>query len=115
MSSGRPVARIFLVERYAPVTGLDDLAAAVARVALACAARPGSGLDLRYLHSTFIPAEDTCFCVFQAPSAQAVLAVNEAAGFGLDRISAGVGLDTRCPHPPSDRPQLIQPWNRRPS
>jgi hypothetical protein len=81
---------IFLVERYLPVTDLDELAAAVTRVGSACA---DSDAAVRYLHSTFVPAEDTCFCVFQAPSAQSVRAVNEAARFGLDRIVSAVGLD----------------------
>jgi Protein of unknown function (DUF4242) len=104
MTPSRPASSIFLVERYLPVTTLEELAAAVSRVALACAARRGSGVDLHYLHATFIPAEDTCFCVFKAPSAETVLAVNEAAHFGLDRISSGVGLDTRssvAPDPPT--------------
>lgn len=89
-----PVPSIFLVERYLPVTDLDDLTAAVARVERACVAGRGNGLDLRYLHSTFIPAEDTCFCVFQAPSAEAVRAVNETARFALDRISPAIRIDT---------------------
>lgn len=94
MTPSRPAPSIFLIERYLPVTGLDDLAAAVARVQRACAANRAIGLDLHYLHSTFIPEEDTCFCVFQASSPAAVRAVNEAAGFALDRISAAVRLDT---------------------
>jgi hypothetical protein len=81
---------IFLVERYLPVTDVEALAAAVARVGLACASGRGG---VRYLHSTFVPTEDTCFCVFQAPSAQSVRAVNDAARFGLDRIVSAIGLD----------------------
>jgi hypothetical protein len=80
---------IFLVERYLPVTELDVLAAAVARAAQVCAA----GHGVRYLHSTYVPAEDTCFCVFQAPSEESVRAVNEAAHFDLDRIVSAIGLD----------------------
>jgi len=79
---------IFLVERYVAVTDVDVLAAAVARAGLACAA----GHGVRYLHSTYIPEEDTCFCVFRAPSAQSVRAINEAARFDLDRIVSAIGL-----------------------
>ena len=70
----RPAPGIFLIERYLPVTRLDDLTAAVRRVEQACAAHRDAGLDLHYLHSTFLPAEDTCFCVFRAPSAESVQA-----------------------------------------
>ncbi len=72
-----------------PIANLDVLAAAVTRAGLACA----QGRGVRYLHSTYIPDEDTCFCVFQAPSAQSVRAINEAARFDLDRIVSAIGLD----------------------
>jgi hypothetical protein len=80
----------FLVERYAPVADLDVLSSAVARVSLACA---HGHTGVRYLHSTYVPTEDTCFCVFEAPSAQRVRAVNDVARFGLDRIVPAIGLD----------------------
>ncbi|MDQ1392865.1 MAG: hypothetical protein QOF30_1842 [Acidimicrobiaceae bacterium] len=90
MIHNEPDTNIFLVERYLPVTDLDALAAAVARVGVACA---DGQAGVRYVHSTFVPAEDTCFCVFEATSAQSVRAVNEAAHFGLDRIVPAIGLD----------------------
>lgn len=91
-----PAATSFLVERYLPVGDVEGLARAVTRVALACSAGIAAGIDVRYLHSTFVADEDTCFCVFQAPSADAVRAVNEAADFPVDRISAAVSLPTEC-------------------
>jgi Protein of unknown function (DUF4242) len=83
----------FLVERYLSASAAEGLASCVARVARGCAeltASEGGARPVRYLHSVYIPAEDTCFCVFQAPSAEAVRAVNEAAGFALERISSAV-------------------------
>jgi hypothetical protein len=41
-----------------------------------------------------VPAEDTCFCVFQALSSDAVHAVNDAGHFPLDRITQAVLLMT---------------------
>jgi hypothetical protein len=38
----------------------------------------------------YLPAEDTCFCVFQAHSSDAVRAVNEVGHFPLDRITEAV-------------------------
>jgi Protein of unknown function (DUF4242) len=78
----------FLVERYLPVGDVDGLARAVDRVASACADESA----VRYLQSTFVPGDDTCFCVFLAPSIEAVRAVNEAGGFPVDRISAAISL-----------------------
>ena len=47
---------------------------------------------MRYLHSLYLPSEDACFCLFAATSSAAVLAVNSAADFPLDRITAGVPM-----------------------
>ena len=75
----------FLVERYLPAAAVAGLADSVARVARAC---HESGADgVRYLQSTYVPAEDTCFCLFRATSPDAVRAVNDAAQFALDRIT----------------------------
>jgi hypothetical protein len=78
---------VYLVERYLAAPGAADLAAAVTRLALACHATTGSAAPVRYLHSTFVPADETCFCLFQATSSDAVRAVNVTARFGFDRIS----------------------------
>jgi Protein of unknown function (DUF4242) len=75
----------YLVERYLTAAAAEALGDAVARVAGACADSGPS--DVRYLHSTYLPSEDTCFCVFQATSAEAVRAVNVLADFAVDRIT----------------------------
>jgi hypothetical protein len=82
----------FLVERYLPVGDVDGLAQAVDRVASVCAGGSAVGDAVRYVQSTFVPGDDTCFCVFQAPSLEAVRAVNEAGHFPLDRISVAISL-----------------------
>jgi hypothetical protein len=78
---------VYLVERYLAAPDATGLAAAVTRLALACHATAGSETPVQYLHSTFVPADDTCFCLFQAASSEAVRAVNALAHFGFDRIS----------------------------
>ena len=47
---------------------------------------------MRYLYSAYLSTEDTCFCLFLAPSAEAVRAVNREAGFALDRVIDAVLL-----------------------
>jgi Protein of unknown function (DUF4242) len=85
---------IYLVERYLAVAAADGLPAAVARVASACAA---SGDQVHYLHSTYLPSEDTCFCLFEAVSTEAVRAVNAAAGFAIDRITGALVMFDAAP------------------
>jgi hypothetical protein len=75
--------RAFLVERYRSPGAALDLAASTARVARLCA---DSGTRVRYLYSVYLPTEDTCFCLFRAPSSDDVRAVNELGRCNLDRI-----------------------------
>src|ERR1700729_2574417 len=81
---------VFLVERYLPAAAAGNLADSVGRTAQRCtlAAESRSGEGVRYLYSAYMPAEDTCFCLFQGATADAVRALNEEAGFALDRITA---------------------------
>jgi hypothetical protein len=54
---------------------------------------------VQYLHSAYLPAEDTCFCLFRAATAEAVRALNDEASFALDRIAAAVQLYPVTPPP----------------
>jgi hypothetical protein len=78
---------LYLVERYLAAAAADGLPDTIARLAEACGR---SGRRVRYLHSTYLPSEDTCFCLFEAGSPEAVRAVNAAAGFTVDRITTAV-------------------------
>ena len=77
----------YLVERYLNRQHVADLVAAVTRLAAACRESTSGTSPVRYLHTTFVPAEDTCFCLLQASSVSAVRAVNTIADFDFDRIS----------------------------
>ena len=94
---------LFLVERYVPASDLDQLAAAVHRVAHRCGEHRRAGVDVAYVHSIYIPAEDTCFCVFRAPSTDDVREVNDVEAFVFDRVSAGFGFNTRGSPMPGER------------
>ena len=95
MSPAR-TTNLFLVERYVPASDLDQLATAVHRVAHRCEEHRRTGVDVAYVHSIYVPAEDTCFCVFRAPSTDDVREVNDVEAFGIDRVSACFGFDTRA-------------------
>jgi hypothetical protein len=92
---------VFLVERYLPPAAAGILAPSVARAARLCAlsAESGSASKVQYLHSAYLPAEDTCFCLFRAATAEAVRALNDEASFALDRITAAVQLYPVTPAP----------------
>ena len=73
---------------------LDQLSSTVVSAARACDEQRKAGASLRYLHSTYVPGDETCFCVFEAASAQDVNALNADMDFRIDRISPAVSFDT---------------------
>ena len=96
---------VFLVERYLPPAAAENLADSVSGTAQLCtlSAESGSADKVQYLHSAYLPAEDTCFCLFQAATADAVRALNDEADFALDRITAAVLLYPTSPAPDEPR------------
>lgn len=96
-----PQATAFLVERYLPRSATVGLAESVARVALLCVDSGAIDRGMRYLQSAYLPSEDTCFCLFLAPSSDAVRQVNDDGEFPLDRITPAVLLHSGGP--PSHR------------
>jgi Protein of unknown function (DUF4242) len=88
----------YLVERYLP--GMTpELMAAAARNARQAAERISTGgTAVRYLQSTYLPQDETCFCLFEASSAVAVAAANEAARMPFERIVEA--LHVRVDEPP---------------
>lgn len=73
--------RVYLVEIYLPATDPAGLTDAIRRLSAACRA------PVRHLCTTFVPADDTCLCLLEAASADAVRTVSVAAGLDVDRIS----------------------------
>ena len=69
------------------------------------------GTRVRYLHSTYLPSEETCFCVFEAASSDAVRAVNVAANFPIDRITDALVMYEAQP-PPANLNQPRSPDER---
>ncbi len=96
------MASTYLVERYLTADAATHLPDAVVRLVSACrdSGLAGAG-TVRYLHSTYLPSEETCFCVFQAASPEAVRAVNLAADFAVDRITDALVMYEASPTIPS--------------
>jgi hypothetical protein len=75
-----------MVERRLPGFRGDQLPAAAAAAKRATAEMTDEGTPVRYLRSTFVPAEEKCFCLFDGPSEDAVREANERAQLPFERI-----------------------------
>jgi len=85
----------FLAETYAPGTaapGADDLALTADQLSR-------RGAPVRFLGAVVVPDEETCFCLYQAPSAATVREAMTRAGLRPDRITRAVTI-----RPPRTRP-----------
>jgi hypothetical protein len=83
---------IYLVERYLPDVGTGELHSLVQRLEDASARLCADGTPVRYLDTTFMPEEESCFCRFQAPSLHAIALLNRLANAPFARICAAVVL-----------------------
>ena len=83
---------IYLVERYLPGRDRLWLEAALARL-------PRARRGVVYLGSTYVAADDACFCRFEAERADDVREANEVAGVPFARVvaAAEIGVDGRSP------------------
>jgi Protein of unknown function (DUF4242) len=82
----------YLVERYLPGRDRAWLEAALARL-------PKNRHGVTYLGSTYVSEDDSCFCRFEAASAEKVQDANEVAGVPFARIVAAQEIGIRQPEP----------------
>jgi len=82
----------YLVERYLPGIGRDGLRALTERLGAASADLRARGVAVNYLGSLYLPQEESCFCRFEASSANAAVHVNELAEAPFARISLALAL-----------------------
>jgi hypothetical protein len=76
----------YMVERYIPGITSDELSEASDRLAAAAGRLAAEGLEIRYVGSTFVPEEESCFCRFESASAGGVRRAFEQAGVPFARI-----------------------------
>jgi hypothetical protein len=81
----------YLVELYLPRPGAGGRRAAAAKARSAAKALTLEGTPVRYVRSIFIPEDETYFCLFEAPSADAVREASVRAGMSPSRIVAAEG------------------------
>jgi hypothetical protein len=76
----------YIVERYLPGVTVSELDEASARLTATAAELTADGIAVRYLGSTFLPEEESCFCRFESASASEVRRACEQADISFARI-----------------------------
>ncbi|PYV15632.1 MAG: DUF4242 domain-containing protein [Acidobacteria bacterium] len=83
---------VFMVDRNLPGITMDQLAAAQKAAIEASQSFSAKGKKVRYIRSTFVPAEGHCMCLFEAQNPQHVKEVNETAKLPFTRIVEAADL-----------------------
>jgi hypothetical protein len=76
----------YIVERHLPGITPDQLAAAAGRAKKTTTEMTGEGVPVRYLRSTFVPAEEKCYCLFEGSSPSEVEEANKRAEIPYERV-----------------------------
>lgn len=84
------MAERYLIELEQPATGWSDLQGVAARARAAAAELRKAGLPVRFLRSIFVPEDDACFLLFEAPSAEAAGEAGARAGPAIERVTRTV-------------------------
>jgi len=98
----------FLAETYTPRHAPGTPAPSADDVARAAANAGGPGALVRFLGAVAVPEEETCFWLYQAPSAAAVRTAMTAAGLRPERITQAVSVRPPAPGAagtPASQPQ----------
>jgi uncharacterized protein DUF4242 len=76
----------YLLESYLPKHALPEREQIIARVRRAARAVSLQGTPVSYLRSIVIPDDESCFHLFDGPSAEAIAEVSRLAALEYDRI-----------------------------
>ena len=83
---------MFIVERYLPAARPGELTAAAERDRRTAAGMTAAGVPVRHLCTIYVPSDESCFSLFDAPSPGALREAQERAGIGFERIVEAVEL-----------------------
>jgi hypothetical protein len=80
----------YLVETYVPRSRPQDARTTARRARTVAETLARGGTPVRYVRTTFLPGDETCFHVFEAPSEDVVGEICRRAGIGSARIVPAV-------------------------
>jgi hypothetical protein len=84
----------YLVERYLADFTVEDVRAAVLRLAAAADAMAAEGTPVRHVRSVVVWADEACYCELEAESPEPVAEANRRARFAYARIVAAERVQT---------------------
>jgi len=87
----------FIVETYLSRDAEGEPDLTVARTIVAAAEMAASGRSIRFLRSIFIPDDETCLILFEATSADVVVATARQAGLDPDRVARADSRERLAP------------------
>ncbi|HEX2356188.1 MAG TPA: nickel-binding protein [Micromonosporaceae bacterium] len=76
----------YLVEVYLPRSRAAEVGATGQRARAAAEQLAREGVPIRYVRTTYLPDDETCFHVFEAPTAGAVEEASRRAALGRARV-----------------------------
>lgn len=83
---------VYMVERDLRDISMDELSGAQATAIDTAAELTASGTPVRYIRSTFVPADGRCMCLFEADSQEAVKTLNDKAAIPYSKIITALDL-----------------------
>jgi len=82
----------FLIETYIPRDAPDVAALGAGDAAIAAEQVREEGAQIRFLRAIFVPEDETCFYLYQSPSAEAVRDAVTRARLPFERITQAVSI-----------------------
>jgi Nickel responsive protein SCO4226-like len=83
----------FLAERYYPEPSTREAIAALAESHCAAA----RAMDMRHIRTIYVPADETCFTLFEAPSRERVMEASERFALGYNRVMPAIAVSCGPP------------------
>ena len=83
---------VYLVERDLTGLRIEQLIATQLAAIRTSQQFSHAGTPVRYIRSTFVPADGRCVCLFEAPDPATVRELNDAAGLPYSRVVEALDL-----------------------
>ena len=80
----------YLVEAYMPRSHAKEARSAARRARAAAEELSREGVQIRYVRTTFLPEDETCFHLFEAVAAEAVQEASSRAELGRVRVVSAI-------------------------